>query len=89
MYRIKILPRADKDIRSYQKAGNKSALTKIRIIIKQLEIHPTTGAGKPEQLKCELAGYWSRRIDKMIRIIYRIEEERVTVVVVSAVGHYL
>jgi len=64
MYRIKILPQADKDIRGYQKAGNKSAVAKIRIIIKQLKSHPTTGAGQPEKLKYELAGYWSRRIDK-------------------------
>ena len=89
MYRIKIFPQADKDIRSYQKAGNKIALTKIRIILKQLEKHPTTGTGQPEQLKYELSGYWSRRIDKKNRIIYRIDEEIVTVIVVSAVGHYL
>ena len=89
MYRIKVLPQADKDIRSYQKAGNKIAITKIRIIFKQLEKHPTTGAGQPEQLKYELSGYWSRRIDKKNRIIYRIDEEIVTVLVVSAVGHYL
>jgi toxin YoeB len=89
MYRIKILPQADKDIRSYQKAGNKIAIKKIRIIIKQLEKHPTTGAGQPEQLKYELSGYWSRQIDKKNRIIYRIDEEIVTVIVVSAIGHYL
>ena len=88
MYRIKILPQADKDIRNFQKAGNKTALAKIRIIIKQLESHPTSGVGQPEQLKYELTGYWSRRIDRKNRIIYRIEEENVIVVVVSAAGHY-
>ena len=88
MYRIEILPQADKDIRSYQKAGNKIALTRIRFLFKQLEAHPATGSGQPEQLKYELAGYWSRRIDKKNRLIYRINEEKLTVVVVSAVGHY-
>lgn len=88
MYKIEILPRADKDIRSYQKAGDKTALKKIRDIIKELEIHPTTGTGQPEQLKYELTGYWSRRIDKKNRITYRIEEEIITVVIVSALGHY-
>jgi toxin YoeB len=45
MYRIKILPDADKDIRSYQKAGNKKAIQKIHTILKELQVHPTTGTG--------------------------------------------
>jgi toxin YoeB len=47
MYKIEILPQADKDIRSYQKAGNKAAISKIMDIIKELGLHPTTGIGKP------------------------------------------
>ena len=89
MYKIKILLQADKDIRSYQKAGNKKAIQKIHAILKELQIHPTTGTGKPEKLKYELTGYWSRRIDKKHRLTYRIEENDVTVVIVSALGHYL
>lgn len=89
MYKIKILPKADTDIRSYHKAGNKSALKKIKTIIKELETHPTKGTGQPEKLKYELTGYWSRRIDKKNRLTYRIEEEIITVIVVSAIGHYL
>jgi toxin YoeB len=88
MYKIEILPQADKDIRAYQKAGNNGALKKIQDIIKELRIHPASGKGKPEQLKYELKGYWSRRIDKKNSIIYRIDEEKITVVVVSAIGHY-
>lgn len=88
MYKIEILPQADKDIRTYQKAGNKAAIKKIQGILLELSIHPTTGIGKPEELKHELTGYWSRRIDKKNRLIYRIEEEKVTVVIVSVLGHY-
>jgi toxin YoeB len=88
MYKIEILPQADKDIRSYQKSGNKAVIRKIMDIIKELSLHPTTGIGKPEELKYELKGYWSRRIDKKNRLIYRIEEEKITIVVVSAYGHY-
>ncbi|MDZ7742758.1 MAG: Txe/YoeB family addiction module toxin [Bacteroidota bacterium] len=88
MYKIEVLPQADKDIRSYQKAGNKAAFKKIQDIFKELRNHPTSGIGKPEQLKYELTGYWSRRIDKKNRMIYRIEKERDAVVVVSASGHY-
>jgi toxin YoeB len=88
MYKVKILAQADKDIRSYQKAGNKSALKKIKAIIKEPETHPTKGIGQPEKLKYELTGYWSRRIDKKNRLTYRIDEDIITVVVVSAIGHY-
>ena len=88
MYKIVILPQADKDIRHYQKAGNKSAIKKIQNIIKELRQNPTSGTGQPEQLKFELTGYWSRRIDKKNRIVYRIEEEDVIVVIISALGHY-
>ncbi len=45
MYRIKILPQADKDIRSYLKAGNKNARKKIQTILHKLQLHPTTGTG--------------------------------------------
>ena len=47
-----------------------------------------TGTGQVEQLKGDLAGLWSRRIDKGNRLIYRIEDEMVTVFVISAKGHY-
>lgn len=87
-YKVDILPQADRDIRNYLRAGNKTAFRKIQAFLKELELHPTTGTGQPEQLKYNLAGYWSRRIDKKNRMIYRIDEGKVTVVVVSAAGHY-
>ena len=87
-YQIDILPKADRDIRSYLKSGNKVAYRKIQVLLKELERHPTTGTGQPEQLKHGLSGYWSRRIDKKNRMIYRIEDALVTVIVVSAIGHY-
>lgn len=87
-YRIEILPQAVNDILTYSKTGNKTALKKIQEIIIELKLHPTKGTGQPEKLKYELTGYWSRRIDKKNRMIYRIEEEKITVVVISALGHY-
>ncbi|PWH86234.1 Txe/YoeB family addiction module toxin [Brumimicrobium oceani] len=47
-----------------------------------------TGTGKPEQLKHELSGYWSRRINKEHRIVYEVFEEENKVVVLSLKGHY-
>ncbi|MCF8235436.1 MAG: Txe/YoeB family addiction module toxin [Bacteroidales bacterium] len=64
-------------------------MKKIQDIFKELRIHPRSGTGKPEQLKYELMGYWSRRIDKKNRLIYRIEDKKTVVVIVSASGHYL
>jgi len=53
-----------------------------------LEEHPETGIGQPEQLKHNLSGYWSRRINQKDRLIYRIDEVIVTVFVISASSHY-
>jgi len=54
-----------------------------------LEIHPKIGTGNPEQLKYQLSGFWSRRINKKDRLIYEIiEEPENLVVIISALGHY-
>ncbi len=87
-YKIELLSKAKSDLKAIKYSGNKAAYTKVMALIEELKEHPTTGTGQPEQLKFNLAGYWSRRIDKKNRIIYRIEEEKILVVVVSAVGHY-
>ncbi|CAN1211709.1 Txe/YoeB family addiction module toxin [Tumidithrix helvetica PCC 7403] len=52
-----------------------------KIIQLCLEIckNPTTGLGKPEPLKFELQGYWSRRINQEHRIIYAFDENQVTI----------
>ncbi|MBZ9652791.1 Txe/YoeB family addiction module toxin [Psychroflexus sp. CCL10W] len=55
---------------------------------KELKIHTYTGIGKPEQLKHNLSGYWSRRINKKDRLIYQVVEDIVTVYIISAIGHY-
>jgi toxin YoeB len=72
----------------HKRSGNKSAMQKIQTIIQELEDHPYSGTGKPEALKHELSGYWSRRINQKDRIIYSVKEEVVTVYVISALGHY-
>jgi len=87
-YLIKLEPKAVKDIRMLKKSGNKTLMVKIEKILIELSEHPTYGTGQVEQLKGNLSGYWSRRIDKFNRIIYFIEEEIVTVTIISAKGHY-
>jgi toxin YoeB len=50
--------------------------------------HPRTGTGKPEIKKYDLAGLYSRRISQKHRLVYQIKDETVTVIVITAAGHY-
>lgn len=87
-YTLLFSDRARKHILQWQRSGQKKILQKIYGLIEELKEHPYTGTGKPEQLKEGLTGYWSRRIDKKNRLVYAIEDEVVSVEVVSAKGHY-
>jgi len=87
-YIVKFFPKAEDDILAYKKAGKKVALARIDRIIEELKVHPTTGIGNPEKKRYNYSGYWSREIDKKNRMIYQIENNIVTVTVVSAMGHY-
>jgi len=52
------------DIRFWKKSGQKTIQNKISRLIEDIVQHPYTGIGKPEALKYELSGLWSREIDK-------------------------
>lgn len=87
-YIIELTDQAKLDLQIHKKSGNKSNLKKITRIFIDLENHPEIGIGKPEKLKHTLAGFWSRRVNQKDRIIYSINENLVTVEIVSAIGHY-
>lgn len=87
-YIIVFEPKAIQDIAELKKSRNKAVITKIERLLLELREHPTTGTGQVEALKGNLSGFWSRRIDKFNRLIYTIEEEKITVTVVSAKNHY-
>ena len=53
---------------------DKKTLKKINTLIKDIQRTPYEGIGKPEPLKFDLAGFWSRRIDHAHRLVYKIEE---------------
>lgn len=88
-YLVDLTDKAKSDIRKHKKSGNKATIKKITKLIEELENHPTTGTGQVEELKHELTGFWSRRINQKDRMIYTINNKTVTVQVVSAIGHYL
>lgn len=72
----------------WNRSGQKKLLDKIHALVKELEEHPTTGTGHPEQLKGDKHGCWSRRINKCSRMVYSIDAGIVTVTVMSLRGHY-
>ena len=88
-FRLKVEDSAKTDFAKIYKSGDKASIKKLEKIIEELSNNPRTGTGNPEQLKHNLSGYWSRRINKKDRLIYQIiEEPDNLVVVVSALGHY-
>jgi toxin-antitoxin system, toxin component, Txe/YoeB family len=68
--------------------GNRATVKKINRLIKDIDRHPFEGIGKPEPLKHELQGKWSRRITQEDRLIYEIDSQEETVVIYSAKDHY-
>ena len=60
-YQLDITSQAVQDIAAHKKSGNKALLTKLLVLLEELTEHPFTGTGKPEALRHELAGCWSRR----------------------------
>ncbi len=87
-YILEFSDHALEDIEEHKKAGNQSVLKKLQRLLNELREHPLTGTGQPEMLKHDLAGLYSRRINRKHRLVYSIKEEIVTVYVVSAYSHY-
>jgi toxin YoeB len=61
-------------------------LKRINDLIKDIERHPFSGIGKPEPLKNNLQGYWSRRIDDSNRVVYKVKDNQL--IIVQCGGHY-
>ncbi len=59
----------------YWQQYDKKILKRINLLIKDIQRHPFEGIGKPEPLKNELSGRWSRRITKEHRLVYRVEND--------------
>ena len=87
-FKLKIEELAELHIKKHFKSGDKASIKKIEKILIELTDTPYTGIGNPEALRFELSGYWSRRINQKDRMIYKVEEDIVTVFVISALGHY-
>lgn len=70
----------------YWQTQDRKTLKRINILINDIKRSPFDGIGKPEPLKENLSGYWSRRIDEENRIVYFEQDD--VVYILSCRGHY-
>ncbi|WP_416190789.1 Txe/YoeB family addiction module toxin [Neisseria sp. CCUG12390] len=64
----------------YWQQTDKKVLKRINALIQNTQCMPFEGLGDPEPLKHQLSGFWSRRIDKEHRLVYRVEDGYLTIV---------
>ena len=86
-YIVEFKKTAQEDLKRLLKNEPK-AYQKALQLISELYEHSKTGTGKPEPLKGEPQGRWSRRITTKHRLVYQILEKEVIVLVLTAYGHY-
>jgi toxin YoeB len=65
---------------------DKSIVDRIKTLIREIDKDPFKGIGKPEPLRGNWSGYWSRRINQEHRLIYKISESQI--LIVKCKGHY-
>ncbi|MGW3355976.1 Txe/YoeB family addiction module toxin [Streptomyces bungoensis] len=76
---VRFRPSGWEDLLYWQDADRKLFRKLVRLI-GEIQRDPFTGIGKPEPLKGDLSGYWSRRIDDEHRLVYRATEKEVVIV---------
>jgi toxin YoeB len=77
---IDFLDKALEDIEFWKRSGNVIIQNRISKLLENISNTPYSGIGKPEPLKHELTGYWSRRITDEHRLVYTIHNNRIKVI---------
>ena len=85
-FSIEFSDTALEDYQYWKKINNKKIIEKIKILLKNITETPFEGIGKPEALKYDFTGYWSRRITREHRIVYKVEIN--IIYVIQLRGHY-
>ncbi|MDX1410104.1 MAG: Txe/YoeB family addiction module toxin [Saprospiraceae bacterium] len=85
-YSIELSGTARKDLAHWKNSGNQAILKRIVRLLRSVKQSPFEGIGKPEPLKHQLAGYWSRRITREHRLVYTVRGQ--TVYVIALRYHY-
>ncbi|MBB3331009.1 toxin YoeB [Halomonas campaniensis] len=70
----------------YWQSRDKRALKRINMLIKDIQRQPFDGLGDPEPLRHQWSGYWSRRIDREHRLVYKVTDR--AIVIVQCRYHY-
>ena len=83
--RLEFKPEAFEDLQYWVKTNPRTA-KKVLKLIEATQRNPFDGIGKPEPLKNELSGWWSRRIDGEHRLVYQVNNE--VLIIAQARGHY-
>ena len=78
-------PLAHRQYKKWERT-NKKMFLKIAALIAEAREGPYSGKGKPERLKQDLSGYWSRRITKEHRLVYKVTTD--SIIVISCKYHY-
>ena len=85
MYELKWYQSAKSDYLYWQK-HNTAIVTRIHELLEDMKVNPFEGKGKPEPLKYNFTGYWSRRINRANRLVYMVRDK--TIIIVYCRGHY-
>ena len=83
--RLEFKPQDFEDLQYWVQQNPKLAKRLLRLI-EETQRDPFGGTGKPEALRGELSGWWSKRIDQEHRLVYRVEGDRL--IIAQARGHY-
>jgi toxin YoeB len=83
---IEFTQRAFKDLQDWKKSGNKKIVKRITELTASILETPFTGIGKPEPLKYQYSGKWSRRINETHRYVYEVRDD--ILYIFSLKGHY-
>ena len=87
MYKLKFSPQSLEDL-SRLKKSEPTAFKKATKLLGELMEHPLSGSGKPEPLKGNCSGLWSRRVSQKHRLVYEIKGDKIQVYILSSYGHY-
>lgn len=79
MQKIVFSETALNEYKYWKDTNNSKILSKIKKLIKDIEGHPFMGIGKPEPLSGNYSGYWSRRINREHRLVYKISKDTITI----------
>lgn len=87
MYNLVFSTSAIEDLAKLKK-NEPQVFKKANKLLQELTEHPMTGSGKPEMLKGNRSGQWSRRLSQRHRLVYEIQNDQVQILILSAYGHY-